>query len=205
MQFQPRACVCTHAYTHHTHVHAQARLFYANFPNSSWGSVRCCHAYLSGQVLLVIYREQSMSSWWGRWRWSWPLPKGRTELRTEQRSLLASVGAGPGWAVLLCRGSRHPLQTQDKKGAVFWLSKAMLTVCVGSWGKFEKMMPIPASGHNVSTITWPQIVFLKLSASYWIRLNLGIREIINYLIFLVNRFKAKAFCIIQNESRLCSI
>lgn len=127
------------------------------------------------------------------------------KLKTEQRSLLASVGAGPGWAVLLCRGSRHPLQTQDKKGAVFWLSKAMLTVCVGSWGKFEKMMPIPASGHNVSTITWPQIVFLKLSASYWIRLNLGIREIINYLIFLVNRFKAKAFCIIQNESRLCSI
>lgn len=81
MQFQPRACVCTHAYTHHTHVHAQTRLFYANFPNSSWGSVRCCHAYLSGQVLLVIYQEQTMSSWQGRWRWSWPLPKGRTETR----------------------------------------------------------------------------------------------------------------------------
>lgn len=30
-------------------------------------------------------------------------------------------------------------------------------------------------------------------------------EIINYLIFLVNRLKVKTFCIIQNEIRLCSI
>ena len=95
-------------------------------------------------------------------------------------------------------------ETQDKKGAFPGPAKPCNSLC-GKLGPCEKVMPTSAFGQKVSVVIWPQIVFLKLSASFWIRLNLGIREIINYLIFLVNRFKAKAFYIIQNESRLCSI